>query len=85
MGTLLKALFYGIGAIIIISFILANRASVNVSLVVLPEITMPLYVPIVIAFALGLFIGLLYAMRGAIAHRLALRRAKRVTQLPNAN
>ena len=84
MGTLLKALLYGLGAIIIIAFILANRADVSVHLVALPEITMPLYVPIVLAFALGLLIGLLYAMRGAIAHRIALRKAKRATHLPNA-
>jgi uncharacterized integral membrane protein len=81
VGMILKALGYGIGAMVIIAFILSNHDVVSVNLLFL-KTQAPLYLPVALAFSLGLLIGLLYAFYGAITHRIALRRLKRQQPLP---
>jgi len=67
--SLLKFLIYAIAAVVLLTLILSNNHPVTLELFILPPITVPLYAPIALAFAVGLGIGLLYAFKCAVFRR----------------
>jgi uncharacterized integral membrane protein len=78
---LLTVLFYTVLGVIVLGFIFSNRAEVAITIPFIAEITAPLYVALVLTFALGLLIGLSYA---ALLSLGAMRRERRQRRAINA-